>query len=265
LTIAQRFMLSALLYQGELAEVSRRVPGLLSAAIEQGNIFGATDLRTRLNLIWLAADDPDKARAEVIEALKAWPHEGFHLQHYSSLLALAQIELYTGDVEVAWKHLEGQWPALAGSMLLRIQVLRLEAMHLRARAALAVSAIGGEGCEAKLTVAEKLARRIERENMSWAKPLGRLISAGVASQRARGAGKAAAPGSPSTCGTLLLEAIQGFDESDMGLYAAAARRRLGETTGGAEGERLVTEADAWMRAQRIKNSAAMTKMLAPGF
>jgi hypothetical protein len=78
LTIANRYKLNALLYMGEISEVSRRVPALLSSALEQGNLFGATDLRTRLNLIWLAADDPNKARAEVIEALKAWSHEGFH-------------------------------------------------------------------------------------------------------------------------------------------------------------------------------------------
>ena len=95
------------------------------------------DLRTRLNLIWLAADDPTGARAEVIEALKAWSHEGFHLQHYTSMHALAQIELYTGDVEVAWKHIQGQWKDLEQSMLMRIQVLRIEAMHLLAHAALA--------------------------------------------------------------------------------------------------------------------------------
>ncbi|HEV7820480.1 MAG TPA: hypothetical protein VGO84_04815, partial [Burkholderiales bacterium] len=85
LTTAHRFLLSALLYLGEVAEVSRRVPLLLSAALEQENLFAATDLRTRMNLIWLAADEPDRARTEVIEALKAWPHEGFTLQHYSSL------------------------------------------------------------------------------------------------------------------------------------------------------------------------------------
>ena len=178
LTIAHRFMLSALLYRGELAEVSRRVPGLLSAALEQGNLFAATDLRTRLNLIWLAADDPDKARAEVIEALKAWPHEGFHLQHYSSLLALVQLELYTGDVGVAWKHIEGQWPALEDSMLLRNQVLRVEAMHLRARTLLAKVAMG-DGQDG-LRIAEKLARKIEKENMSWAKPFAVLIHATAA-------------------------------------------------------------------------------------
>ncbi|HET6891286.1 MAG TPA: protein kinase, partial [Pyrinomonadaceae bacterium] len=36
LTIAHRFMLSAMLYMGEVGEVSRRVPGLLAAALDQG-------------------------------------------------------------------------------------------------------------------------------------------------------------------------------------------------------------------------------------
>ena len=63
-TMANRYKLTALIHLGELAEVSRQVPALLSAALEQGNLFGAMDLRTRLNVIWLASDEPDKARAE---------------------------------------------------------------------------------------------------------------------------------------------------------------------------------------------------------
>ena len=89
----------------------------------------------------------------MIEALKAWPHVGFHLQHYTSMHALAQIELYTGDAEVAWKHIRGQWKALEDSMLLRFQVLRIEAMHLQARAALASAP----------TSNERNARHIDRE------------------------------------------------------------------------------------------------------
>jgi serine/threonine protein kinase/tetratricopeptide (TPR) repeat protein len=253
LTMAHRFMLSSLLYLGELAEVSRRVPSLLSAALEQGNVFAATDLRTRLNLVWLAADDPDTARAEVIEALKAWPHENFHLQHYSSLLALTQIELYTGDVEVAWRHIEGQWPALEDSMLLRIQVLRIEARHLLARAALATATtkVGRD----RLRIAEKLARKIEKENMSWAKPFATLVRAAIAHQR----------GESAQAPTLLAEAIQGFENADMALYAAAARRRLGERLGDDRGRQLISEADAWMVNQRIKNPESMIHMLAPGF
>jgi serine/threonine protein kinase/tetratricopeptide (TPR) repeat protein len=252
LTIANRYKLSALLHMGQLVEVTRRVPALLSAALEQGNLFGAMELRTRLNLIWLAADDPDRGRAEVIEALKSWPNEGFHLQHYTSLHALTQIELYTGDYEVAWKHVEGQWAALEDSLLLRTPAVRVEAMQLRARTALA----SGEGRDTgKLRLAEKLARKMEKVNMSWSKPFATLVRAAVAHQRGQAAQATA----------LLSEAEQIFERADMHLYAAATRRRLGEKLGGEQGQRLIAEADAWMTEQKIKKPEAITRMLAPGF
>ncbi|MBA3572441.1 MAG: hypothetical protein H0W34_10815, partial [Pyrinomonadaceae bacterium] len=238
----------------DTAEVSRRVPVLLAAALEQGNLFAAMDLRTRLNLIWLAADDPNGARAAVIEALKAWPHEGFHLQHYTSMLALAQIELYTGDVEVAWKHIQGQWKALEQSMLLRIQVLRIEAMHLQARAALATAASGNDN-KRRLRVADNMAQRIAREKIAWALPFASLVRAGIAHQE----------GESSKAVNLLSEAVENFERADIDLYAAATRRRLGEILGSERGRQLIAEADSWMRKQEIKNPAAMTGMLAPGF
>lgn len=253
LAIANRFMLSAMLYMGEIGEVSRRVPGLLAAALEQGNLFAAMDLRTRLNLIWLAADDPTRARAEVIEALKAWPHEGFHLQHYTSMHALAQIELYTGDVEVAWRHIQGQWKALEDSMLMRIQVLRIEALHLRARAALASAAHSKD--KARLKSAEKLADGIARERVSWGAPFAHLVRAGVAHQR----------GDHSKAVSLLSQAMESFDLADIDLYEAIARRRLGELLDDERGHRHIAEADGWMRKRQIQNPEAMTRMMAPGF
>ncbi len=254
LTIAQRFMLSALLYMGEVPEVSRRVPGLLAAALEQGNLFAAVDLRTRLNLIWLAADDPTRARAEVIEALKDWYHEGFHLQHYTAVQALVQIELYTGDAEVAWRHIERQWKDLENSMLMRIQILRIDAMHLLARGALA-SAPHSPERDRRLRTAEKLAQRIAGERIAWATPFAYLIRAGVAHQR----------GDNSRAASLLSQAIESFDLADLDLYEAAARRRLGEITEGERGLRNIAEADAWMRKRQIQNPEAMTRLLAPGF
>lgn len=53
----------------------------------------------------------------------------------------------------------------------------------------------------------------------------------------------------------------GFEENDMALYAAAARRRLGELIGGDEGKALLAQGDAMMRAQRVKNPDAITEML----
>ncbi len=238
--------------------MARRVPPLLTAALEQGNLFAATDLRTRMNLIWLARDDPDRARAEVIEALKIWPLEGFHLQHYSSMLALAQIELYTDDAEVAWKHVKGQWEALKGSLLLRTQVLRIDAFYLQARTALAVAAhtkVTSDKRKRLLKTAERMARRIEKERMPWSDPLVSLIRAGVAYNRRE----------DLRATTLLSESIEGFDLADMGLRANAARRRLGQLLGGDRGSDLVAQADAWMSNQGIKNPALMTRMLAPGW
>jgi eukaryotic-like serine/threonine-protein kinase len=256
LSIAHRFLLGSLLLQGELAEVARRVPAFLAAALDQGNIYVATDLRTRMNLIWLAAGDPNQARAEVIEALKVWPQTGFHLQHYSSLLALAQIELYTGDAEVAWKHVQGQWPALRRSMLLRLQILRVEARHLQARVALAAARSSRPEKQKHLyRLANKIAGRILREKMPWSDPFAHLIRAAIATGHDQS----------QQAATLLTEAMGGFELADMALFAAVSRRRLGQVMGGERGAELVAEADAWMRNQQIKNPVLMTRMLAPGW
>ena len=250
-TTAQRFWLSSLLFLGELREISKRLPILLATALAQGNIFAATDLRARMNLIWLAADNPDKAREEVIEALTDWTHEGFHLQHYTSLSSLVQIELYTGDGEVAWKHIEGQRKALEASMLMRNQILRIDALYLRARAALAT----GEENKQRLKVAESMANRIEKEKMGWSDPFVSVIRGALAHHRDEKA---------STV-EFLSEAVEKFELADMYLYAAAARRRLGSVIGGERGREMVTEADQWMTEQRVKNAEALTKLLIPGF
>jgi tetratricopeptide (TPR) repeat protein len=253
LTIAQRFMLSSLMFQGEIAEVSRRVPQLLATALEQGNLFAATDLRTRMNPIWLAADDPNRARDEVIAALIAWPRKGFHLQHYVSLVALAQIELYTGDTEVAWRHVDTQMKALERSMLLRIQGLRIEAMYLRARLALA-SAAGSER-ERRLLIAEQLADSLAKEQMGWSTPMAAVIRAGLAKRR----------GDNAKAEVLTSQAIEGFEAADMTLYAAAARRRLGKIVGGDRGAELLNQAEELMRKRQIKNPVAFANLLVPGF
>jgi hypothetical protein len=53
--------------------------------------------------------------------------------------------------------------------------------------------------------------------------------------------------------------------ADMALYAAAARRRLGELLAGDEGRQLIDYSAAWMTKQGIKNPAAVSNLMAPGF
>jgi hypothetical protein len=254
LTSAQTFLLAGLMFLGEIREVSERLPGLLTAASERGNLCAATELRTRSNLVWLAADDPAEAHREVTEGMRRWSQRGFYRQHHNALLALTQISLYTGDGAAAWQQISEAWPALARSLLLRVQIIRVEATHLRARSALAAATAAADP-EPWFKIAESLARRIEREGMPWCDPLALLLRAAVARGRR----------DDSRAAGLLSVASEGFARAEMGLYAAAARRCLGLTQGGPQGRQIVAEADSWMRGQEIKRPDLMTRLLAPGF
>jgi eukaryotic-like serine/threonine-protein kinase len=185
-----------------------------------------------------------------------WSTSKYYRQHYNALRALSQIDLYVGDGQAARARLEAQWPSLTRSLLLRIQVLRLEAYSFWVRSALLVAARGARGDrEWMLGEAERWARRIERERTQWVAPFVPLARAAMADQRGRREEAVA----------LVESAAAGFEAADMGLHAAAARRRLGQLVGGDRGEGLVKAADLWMMDQRIGNPAAMTRLFAPGF
>ena len=106
-----------------------------------------------------------------------------------------------------------------------------------------------------LRAARSDARRLERERTSWGTALAQLVQAGIAATR----------GDLSAARERLTAAVTGLEACDMRLYAAAARRRLGQLVGGSEGQTLIAGADAWMAGQTIRNPARMAAMLAPGF
>jgi hypothetical protein len=237
LTTSQTFLMSSLIYVGELQEVSRRLPLMLADALERGNLLAATEARTRANFGWLAVDEVAQAQCELDEALRTWSHQGFHRQHYNALISQANIELYTGDAEAAWRRVEEKWGPLTRSLLLRVQILRAESHFLRARCALAAAAAGVDR-QRLVRIAERHAARLARENMPWIAPFAPLMRAGIHSMR----------GQRDAARRLLVVAAEGFDRVDLRLYAAAARRRLGQLTGEAEGQQLITQADAVMQA-----------------
>ncbi len=254
LTIAQNLVIWALMYLGELGEVSRQVPALLADARSRGNLYLATELCTRSNYAWLAADDPDEGERVTIESIERWSHKGFHRQHYSAMLARMQTALYRGDAEAAWRLLAEQRPMLRRSLMTRVQVLRIESLYLRARSALAMAA-GNRSSRRFLPIARAAARRIARERMPWSDPIALLLRAGIAYLE----------GSSPLALRYLHDAASRFDRADMKLYAAVARRRIGALQDDEQGRELQRQAEEWMAAQHIKNPACMTRMLAPGF
>ena len=106
-----------------------RLPDLLKEAEARGDLYEATDLRIRISHAkWLAADEPERARQEVNDAIARWPSGEFYIQHWWSLIANVEISLYSGQGMAAWDLLAREWPRLKRSLLLRVQYIRIESL-----------------------------------------------------------------------------------------------------------------------------------------
>jgi hypothetical protein len=233
-------------YRGDIRELLRRLPPLQREAELRGNLYALTNLRTAFTPFALLVDDrPDLAEAEADEAILGWSRSGFHIQHCNALFSRVQAALYRGDGAQACARLDAEWRDLERSKVLRVQQIRVRAVHLRG------SALAAAGVAASLIARE--AERLEREPAAWAQALGTLLSA-TAHCRA---------GEFDAGRDALERAVRDLTATDLGLYAACARRRLGMLVGGGEGAALIDEADRWFGEQLVRNPERMTAMLAP--
>jgi tetratricopeptide (TPR) repeat protein len=254
LNMAQIFHLAALLFRGELRAGARELSALMDSARHRGNLYLETELRTRMNLLWLVADRPREGILEATEAMRQWSHAGFHRQHYNYMLDQIQTELYCGRAHTAWDVIDENWRTMKRTQLLRIQFARIEALYLRARCALSKATIVHNRSRF-LAIARADARRLARENTPWARSLASLVSAGVH----------ALEGRTEFARARLATAAAGFDDAHMKLYAAVARRRLGELARDDEDQDRKHRADAWMIEEGIVNLGCITRLIAPGF
>jgi eukaryotic-like serine/threonine-protein kinase len=249
----QFFHIYSLAFLGKTRELCARVPESLRHAEERGDLYGAAANRLALaNLVWLCADDPDEARRQVAQAIAQWSRNFFQVEHFWELLAEGQADLYLGDGAAAWKRVSAAWPALSSSLLLRVQLTRIEGWQLRARAALAAALkLTGDERAELLASAQKDARKILGEKMAWSTPLGHLIEAGLA----------AVENNPSRAIAALERAIPLLEAAHMALYAHAARRQLGRLR---HDDDLVAAADFAMVEEAIVKPERMADMLVPG-
>ncbi len=253
LNTANVFSLWSLAFTGNLVELASRRALLLNEARKRGDLHAEITL-SNVSLARLAEDDPDGILEEVREAMSRWPYPGFHVQHYHCMQTTVNIHLYKGDCAAAREYLDSQWPAYAGSLLSRFQLARVDTLFSKSRVALAAATSSRTSRPLKRT-ALRCARSLERENVAWATAMAQLVRAGVA-----GVGGERARAVP-----LLFKAATAFDAVNMPLYAASARRRLGELLGGDEGAAMVAEADALMTGRGVRKPALLAAMFAPGF
>lgn len=247
------YALSSLTYLGDLPQLAQRVPQRLREAEADGDLYAALDPVCRPGILWLAADDPDAARRNVRQVMSRWSLQGFHLQHYLEMLAENQADLYTGDWKSAWRRADERRSQMASAFLPRVPFLKLEALHLVGRCALAAAICSGE--ESLIRRAESDAAAIEAEKTPWAMPFATSLRAGAAAQR----------GNDAKALELLAQAARGFEKHEMLLYAKAAEYRRGMLTDTATGRAIASHAETWMRSRGVKNVPCFVDVLMPGF
>jgi hypothetical protein len=253
------FALNALFHLGRLADIQTRQPQALRSALERGDLYAATNLRIGFpNAAWLIAGEPAIARKEATQAMRQWSKRGFHLEHYYELVALTNTDLYDGDAKGALARVAARWTPMRRSFITRIQIVRLYALNLRARAAVAVAARepGPGAREAQLASASRDVASLLGEEAPWARPPALVIRAAIAHLRHDDAQAI----------TLLHTAVREATAQRAGLVAAAAKHALGRCMGPSEeGKRMMSEAKESVAADGGKAPERLVAMLAPGF
>ncbi len=256
---AQTYKCFALLLHGDMAVLSELVPRYVREAERRGDLYASVNLRTRLNSTWLAADDVVAAEFDIEDAIDDWrpPSEGYQIQHYWALFGRCELALYRDQPAVAQAYLDADLPALRHSLLLRVELVRVEFIHLRARVAVALAAASPEGASrrAHLSVAARCVGKLERSRLRFAAILAPLVHAGIA--------HVGADGERSV--DQLRRALAGLVASETMLYVAATTLQLGRVVGGSEGEELVDEARRDFLARTVKNPEAYANAMVPGF
>jgi hypothetical protein len=254
----QMFGLRARFFLGDLTVLRERGRVALREAVDRGDLYGAVNLRIgHLNAVCLLDDDIGEAIRRVDDAMRQWSKSGFHMEHYDELVARANIDLYAGDAVAAHRRIAERWPALERSLVLRVQLVRIGAWHVRARAALALAERDPALRDDLVARALADAGRIARERSRFAEALALLVRASAACVR----------GERAETKSIARRAIAALEAEGLLLYAASLRLGLARSLGEGEGkaDTLRDEALTWMTAREVKDPARVAAMLVPGF
>ncbi|MDI1482738.1 serine/threonine-protein kinase [Polyangium sp. y55x31] len=240
---------------GRLEELAERTAAWHREATSLGNLFAAISASSASAVTRIAADDVEEARRRVREGVASWTRGGMHVQHMYALRIEAYADLYEGRAAMARRRVLQAWGAIVRSQQLRVQPSRIDMLFLRARTALAIAADAPPRRRAQLArEAERIASRLEHEIRADAAPSAALLRAAAARLHGR----------EDEALAQLDVAIRGFDEAEMALHAACARRRKGELSGGDSGRALVAVADTVMEQRGVRRPDRWAAIFAPG-
>ena len=253
--ISEMFYLASLYYLGEIGDLVRWTPLLLAEAVDRGDVYAQHGIRAwRSNLAWLAMGKPEDARAHVLAVgNERGDLAEFHLHDYYQLVSAGQIDLYVRDGEGALARVEGAWPRLEASQLLRVQSVAVESWFMLGRAALACAHATRKHRAERVATVRRCAQQLREQPAAWSQAFGTLLDAGAA--HAEGELEAAVAG--------YTDAEVRFRGADMRAFERAVRLARGELIAGGGGAALREDASEWMREQAIVDPLAFSRVLVP--
>ncbi len=254
LNSTRTMLFRTLVLRGDFNELGRRVPPVLREAKQRGDRFCELNVRSiPVTMLMLAADEATEARRELDEVSASLPTGVFLVQHFYTLIARGQVDLYEGDPTTALKRLRAAWPIVKRSLLLRVESLRISALEQRGRAAVATALRMPASESEMIKIAQADATALEGLGVAWAAAFALVLRAGVEAIR----------GDRAAVLTRLTLASSRFAAADMALHSAAVRLRLGQVTGGDEGSALVREATAHMKSEGVMSPEKMASLFVP--
>ena len=252
---SQTFAYWACYWLGDLRDLTNRQQSLLAAARERGAQLVESQLTTFGGpFVWLAQDNPDKAKTAHANASAHWKDVEYQVYHYTALTAKCQIALYENRNEEALAMIESEWDFVAGALLLHVELVKVYITFLRARCSIA-AAIKAKDREHALKVARKDARTLKKLLPLWSKAAGAQIAASLAFLEE----------DTSLALSELDQAIAGFQEENFGLHEWCARFQKARLIDPAGDSAESIKVNRWFEEHGIQNPEAMVWVNTPGF
>jgi hypothetical protein len=252
---AMLFALHSVQFLGDMAELTDRYKRALGDAEERGNLFLSVALRTSTAAsVWLAADEPDRARRELREAMGQWDQKKFSSPEWRATVSEAEVDLYLGDPASAYKRVKNLSRALMKNFFFVYHTRVLVAFAQGRSAIASLDGLPPSARKKRLREARHWTRVLWSKRMTWTAPLASILEAGVA----------LASGERTKAESALHAAAEGAKAGDMALHGAAARHELGLLMGGDEGAAVVRAANDAMISLGVRVPARFAPMLVPG-
>lgn len=251
--VAYSSTVMALIWRGHLANGGELTVRWLQQCEDAGDFYASLMARTASALTLIRGGDTEGAQQVMDEAMARWTTNAYTVQHLVTLRFSVYCELACGRPERALERISSQWDALRGSRLLDLQLMRFDALTLRADACVAVAAVDTKRRASLLRRAERDAKKLAREARDYTDASAAMIRAGIASVRDE----------HELAAQACAEAIAAYERGDMALHATCARRRQAQLRGPAGREQILA-CDDDMHSEGIAEPERWADIYAPG-